>query len=267
MKKTMLLLVMSVTACAMALPTPATYISFNDTTFGGATYIDDQPSVDSAGDPYPVAGAINLVTEDGCGFGQYGSFENNGWWIQSGDSLEVANTTNGSGTVAMWARLDLSAVRQKYPLLWDSAPDDCAQGWKSYAEFSNNNVQESWYSRTRVNNDSWVVATATIGAKDAWFHYAFTWDQNVDGTYDIAVYIDGQLVQSAEGKTITAMDDVIRIGGGGTGLGHCKWQGDMDEVYVFNEALSAADVATLVPEPATMAILGLGGLFLRRRRS
>ena len=40
------------------------------------------------------------------------------------------------------------------------------------------------------------------------------------------------------------------------------------DVYLMNEALTTLDTATIniVPEPMTIALLGLGGLFLRRRR-
>lgn len=40
----------------------------------------------------------------------------------------------------------------------------------------------------------------------------------------------------------------------------------VDNFMIFDRALAAADVAALVPEPATLALLGLGGLALIRRK-
>ena len=57
-------------------------------------------------------------------------------------------------------------------------------------------------------------------------------------------------------------------------LGNRSFDGYIDDVAIFNHALLAADVAYLwnggagnpVPEPATIALLGMGGLMLLRRK-
>jgi len=49
--------------------------------------------------------------------------------------------------------------------------------------------------------------------------------------------------------------------------GDCGWYGALDEVRIYNEALTQAQVQAVmaIPEPATMLMLGLGGLALIRR--
>ncbi len=268
MKKIVVLSVILVSTCVFALPDPSVYISFEDTSFGGATYINDQSGVSTSGVPSsgPIVGAINI--KDGGVVGKYGQFDNNGWWRQGGDSLAVAHP-GAKGTVAMWARLDINAVKQNYPLLWDANPGTNAQGWKSYTNFSNNTVQEPFTLVNRLDSNYWTPTSSSISEKASWFHYALTWSLNEAGTHlSTVMYING-VAMSSKTEFYDAYDSVIRIGGGGTSLSHSKWDGDMDEVYVFNTALTGTQVVEVmnaVPEPATLALLGIGGLLARYRK-
>ena len=58
------------------------------------------------------------------------------------------------------------------------------------------------------------------------------------------------------------------IGGGFYDFGHHdSYLGMLDDVMIFDHALDATEVAALVPEPAALALLGLGGLVgIRRKR-
>jgi hypothetical protein len=93
-------------------------------------------------------------------------------------------------------------------------------------------------------------------------HYAVT-----AGT-DTRLYIDGSLIAPPFGPI------GMTTGGTDTRLGRqfdpCAefFHGNVDELWIFNGTLTAGEVATLaaVPEPATLLLLGLGGLALLRKR-
>ena len=71
------------------------------------------------------------------------------------------------------------------------------------------------------------------------------------------------------GTTSPALTDVNFYFGYLVGLGDRYYDGTMDELSVYDNKLSVADIqadyaaglAAMIPEPATLAVLGLGGLF------
>jgi len=90
------------------------------------------------------------------------------------------------------------------------------------------------------------------------FRYSAIFFSNREST--IAVPATGPIAQTTSHKlTIGAFER--------SGEVSKFYDGYIDEVRVYDEALDAAAIQALVPEPATIALLGLGGLLLRRRRS
>lgn len=102
---------------------------------------------------------------------------------------------------------------------------------------------------------------------NAWTHIAITYDRandvattyingNPDNTGGIGAVGDGAI-------TFTASS----LGGGFYDFGHHdSFLGMMDNVMIFNEALSSSQVAALVPEPMSLVLLDFGGIFALFRR-
>ena len=108
------------------------------------------------------------------------------------------------------------------------------------------------------SSTNWRGITATTYVNDGkWHHLAFVHQTN--NVWDI--YADGINVKSGPTGTTSVIGDTFYIGGHG-GYLPFSFRGSIDEVAVYNGALSADEIRniylTSVPEPATMLLLGLG---------
>ncbi|MEM9345948.1 MAG: LamG domain-containing protein [Planctomycetota bacterium] len=114
---------------------------------------------------------------------------------------------------------------------------------------------------------------ATTG--NTWSHIVVVYD----GT-SLLRYVDGTLTGNAVANSGNMLpnDTDFKIGND-SGSANRLFVGNIDDVALFDEALSAADilaiyngglagqnVAQVIPEPGSLALLGLGGLCLMRRR-
>ena len=92
------------------------------------------------------------------------------------------------------------------------------------------------------------------------------WAVVADGsgvTKNIKIYLNGDEVVS---KDDALVDTVFSTFGGWGGNALNNYDGVIDELYIYDEAISESAVQALVPEPGSLALLGFGGLFMLRRR-
>lgn len=119
-----------------------------------------------------------------------------------------------------------------------------------------------WHSEGNGNDN--LDYPDFLDMADAWHHHAV-----VKSGADLTYYLDG--VSTSTGVITQPMVDSqpLFFGGDNSASDGENWRGMLDDIRIFDHALSAAEVGQLVPEPASSALLmcGLGFLMAFRRRT
>ena len=123
---------------------------------------------------------------------------------------------------------------------------------------------------------------------NTWTHVAVAYDgttldlEGVGATSDgvgLSVYINGVLIDRDGGngnngtQSLNTTLTEFAIGSAINGGSHSIYPGLLDDIQVYDEALSGSQIAslfnnpgTVIPEPSSLALLGAGGLFMLKRR-
>ena len=181
------------------------------------------------------------------------------------DAITVSAWVKVQAGASQWAwntaLKKMTPATSVYDPVIDDMVDVPAKGWRlQYID----DAYPMMYAHLECENGSagvWFGSSETPALDDGeWHHVAFTYD-SAEGR--IRSYTDGFVgsVENSYDGAILASDDPLLIGSG-----RKPWDG-IDNVMIFDRALSPEEIAVLaIPEPATMLILGLGGLLISRRR-
>ena len=129
---------------------------------------------------------------------------------------------------------------------------------------SDGKVNIGMYFGPTYPNDYYSAISTTIVSPDTWYHVAGSYDGSA-----MRIFVNGVL-ESSTPITGNFNTDDRRLC-----IGSNVWGSDqptiftnasIDEVRIYNRALSDSEIMALAPEPATIALLGLGSLMIRRRK-
>jgi hypothetical protein len=181
--------------------------------------------------------------------------------------FDILNPANNAFTLSAWVNPDIAyAAAKDMPFV--------QKGDEFGIKLKANDTLECYFQSSQ-GSKTWQVAD--VGAariNEIWADGKF---HLVTGTYDASVaqlnlYVDGVLEATNTSGTYVIGDTIVlstlsvRIGGDSK-AGHETrlYTGLIDDVRIYNNALTEREIMALVPEPATLSLLGLGGLAIVRR--
>jgi hypothetical protein len=167
-----------------------------------------------------------------------------------------------------------------YDPLYDMTGDMTVAAWVQIREHTT-----AWMAAVAQGEYAWRLGNANV---DPRAHFGVTFWSNpvasqdgvveiplnewhhIAGVYEtggnLTVYVDGEVdAQIAADSPIGISYQNVLIGNNPDSMERF-WNGLIDDVRIYNNALSQAELQAIIPEPATMALLGLGGLALLRIR-
>jgi Concanavalin A-like lectin/glucanases superfamily/PEP-CTERM motif len=107
-----------------------------------------------------------------------------------------------------------------------------------------------------ANAQEFYLGTNASVAADTWVHLAMVFK----ASDSLKMYINGGLALTAPVTVATlngANNRPLQIGNRGTNLAS-SWNGLMDEVYIFDSALTPEEISAIVPEPGSMTLAAFG---------
>ena len=195
--------------------------------------------------------------------------------VQNSPSL---NTGAGDFTVVTWMKSSWAGGDKQFILKYGTAGSEFGGKEKDGGINSGNRIVLKFDGEFRFLIDSELDGgkevlkyDEALVATGEWIHVAGVRDS---AESLLRLYLNGVEVKTkGTGNTYNIdHDEIMTIGAAakenGTYLGEIgHWfEGELDDVRFYDEALSAEAIAALVPEPMTVILLGLGGLGVLQRR-
>ncbi len=196
-----------------------------------------------------LSGNLNSGTFGGSGgsfpYGKYGKAGGygGGAWIQAADS----NSLDATSGVTLSAWISPSSIVGIHRIIskWGASG-----GISSYLlSMGDSGTNGKIRFAVRSGGSNIIADSATIVSTSNWWHVAGTYDGKTATVY-VNGASSGASSQSGSGNSIQVTATPLRIGDEGDGSGTYKFSGVIDEVRIFNRALSPEDIGILYTKNA-----------------
>jgi len=209
------------------------------------------------------------VTTDSSGYGHDGTLRNGAAWVDGGriggatyydgaddlmavpDSVHINSGTHGKRTVAAWMLANDPSISGRKQIVYEEG--GATRGLAIYLHDSRVYLG-GWNDEANESNWSGTYLSSTNVIAGKWHHVAMVLNGTAVTQPDAFVaYLDGIQIGSGEGSQLWGHSDDIGIGGlngstllhDGQPTGTHGFAGKIDDVRVYNRALTAADIDTL----------------------
>lgn len=213
-----------VTGTAPASDSAYSYYSFDNTTADGGTF--GNPSGALVGNAGYAAGVM----------GQALNLDGNGDYFETNQN-DPYDFMGGPVSFAAWVKLD----GDDWNDTWEAIMAKGEGNTYRLARQGNDQVNLSW-------GNNWNQTAADL-RDNAWHHIAVV--HAADGS--VETFFDGTSVGTGNGNISDNRGSNLRIGGNPEAGGR-EFGGMIDEVYIFNSTISAADVGTIMTDGTIQAV-------------
>jgi hypothetical protein len=190
--------------------------------------------------------------------GQVLSLDGNNDYVNCGNDSSL-NVGSGSFTVMAWVKRP--TIESVYDMVAKRDPVYPYTGWSF--EMMTWNDGQGWRLKLWTPQNPATAAIFSFAA-DTWYNVAAVRDA---ANSTVNYYVNGQSIGSFAFSNADLSDTASLSIGRLSQENSQYFNGPMDDVRLYNTALTADEVAAAVPEPATMLLLGAGIPLLLRRRN
>lgn len=181
--------------------------------------------------------------------------ENNAYNFNGIDNyiyIPNSNSINPSSSlsISFWIMTDSEYQDNKGILGKWNSDENSTPNNEQYAVVLYGNLR--FYLKTIGNNQSYVSEGESIHNNGSWNHYLCSWDGNT-----MKLFVNNELIQSVSySGTIPNIDQPLEIGRYSS-VSNCFFNGNIDDVRIYNRALNESEIESLFNETPLSDIISV----------